>query len=840
MALFTAVQGTGGSPADINDGATFGNASPGTQGVDYPGATDTVDLNGYTLTQYVQVPQIAGLSDTAGGGDLIITADMDVGTATDAHITISGGGTTLNGTISYTRSGAAITTSASSSSLVFAGTLTISGANNPNGIDHTHGTLNITGTINNQAAGVAVLAGANFTITSGTFTNTGGGDVIRIGTFITAGSISGTGIVIDLYGNALELGSGQTCTLDEIKNTQGTCSLPVLATLTVETLGTNIDVQAGAAPITCTTNNANIYISGAGTPDLNITTNNGTIYVTNFTGTLDVKGLVMHQSGPLTLTGLSNSGSNAGFFVMTDDLNVGTSTAHVSVASDCSDKTLSGTFNMSNASTGAVTISTGGILGDFAGTVNLSNGPQGIHVYEGYLNNMSGSIIVTTEGATAALLIDASGVLSDCTGTLDCSAVSAPYCISNAATITRFRGTLSSASSNFITNTGTINSGLFGDANGQNVTRSGVVGAGTLAAYPYTVFTEDCRSGVNVTIGAFTTTNTSTPENWVVLGTTTTRIPNASDTIDIAGYDVTQTSLPTCVAIYDSSAWRYNSQPGYFTVTDSFSCTLIQASVKIASDLTGKTLSFNIVSQGDSNAGVYPLYINSGTIDDFTGTIEPGNFGVTAPSLTLAYCDSSTIRNYSGTINVNSTLSTGLMLQSCTVGNINGTINLADVSTSTGIKIAGTTVTTFSGLISAIAGTGLHLDSGGIVTNFTGTITSTESYGNPGLLIRATARVVNFQGLIQTQNTAIMLFDARGGDAGIVNMNGRILSNTNQGILSSENGSGEIVCTGNINNTVPNLEAGNVKNGTTILGVTGTLVTGGSSKPGFGGGAFSQ
>ena len=46
MASFTAVQ-TGA----LDDGATFGNTSPGTKGVDWPGETDDVDAAGYALGQ---------------------------------------------------------------------------------------------------------------------------------------------------------------------------------------------------------------------------------------------------------------------------------------------------------------------------------------------------------------------------------------------------------------------------------------------------------------------------------------------------------------------------------------------------------------------------------------------------------------------------------------------------------------------------------------------------------------------------------------------------------------------------------------------------------------------
>jgi hypothetical protein len=67
MADFIAVQ-----DGPLDDGATFDNTSPGTEGVDWPSATDSVDAAGFALTQGF-VAQLAMLTtDTAPGGSLTI------------------------------------------------------------------------------------------------------------------------------------------------------------------------------------------------------------------------------------------------------------------------------------------------------------------------------------------------------------------------------------------------------------------------------------------------------------------------------------------------------------------------------------------------------------------------------------------------------------------------------------------------------------------------------------------------------------------------------------------------------------------------------------------------
>lgn len=72
---------------EVQDGATYGNTSPGTAGVDYPGATDSLDLAGYALTSASALTLVA-IVDTAGGGSLDLADDLTAGSVTNVSITV--------------------------------------------------------------------------------------------------------------------------------------------------------------------------------------------------------------------------------------------------------------------------------------------------------------------------------------------------------------------------------------------------------------------------------------------------------------------------------------------------------------------------------------------------------------------------------------------------------------------------------------------------------------------------------------------------------------------------------------------------------------------------------
>jgi hypothetical protein len=97
MATFTQTQS-----GNINDGATFGNASPGVEGTDYPDITNGGDLvvtaNGYTLT--FNVDAILGDKTSAVGHAITITGASAV----------SFGTVVLNDTVSLTLRGYNVTT----------------------------------------------------------------------------------------------------------------------------------------------------------------------------------------------------------------------------------------------------------------------------------------------------------------------------------------------------------------------------------------------------------------------------------------------------------------------------------------------------------------------------------------------------------------------------------------------------------------------------------------------------------------------------------------------------------------------------------------------------------
>ena len=78
------------SNGPIDDGGTYGNASPGTAGVDFPGVADTCDLNGHALGQNADYA-CAAMQDTAGGGSFWLIANLVCPVIRNVHIACSAG-----------------------------------------------------------------------------------------------------------------------------------------------------------------------------------------------------------------------------------------------------------------------------------------------------------------------------------------------------------------------------------------------------------------------------------------------------------------------------------------------------------------------------------------------------------------------------------------------------------------------------------------------------------------------------------------------------------------------------------------------------------------------------
>lgn len=219
----------------INDGATFGNTSPGVAGVDYPNDGDSLDLNGHTVTTSYPV-NLATLSDSGGtglnsltlGGDLTVT-----NTVTNVWLRVSGANVTITANIDYSLSfgainidnGATLTdyvgTFTQSSGDGFyndgtisniSGTVTNSGAGS--GIYNNDGTItDISGSVTNSGAGYGIYNASSNTITinsAPTITNTGGGiSFINYGTVNGIGTITG-GMTLEGVDSVLDLSGGLT------------------------------------------------------------------------------------------------------------------------------------------------------------------------------------------------------------------------------------------------------------------------------------------------------------------------------------------------------------------------------------------------------------------------------------------------------------------------------------------------------------------------------------------------------------------------------------------------------------------------------------------------------
>lgn len=192
MALFTAVQA-----GAMDDGATFGNTSPGTIGVDFPDVGDSVELAGYALTQGAITQIFELLDSTLGSGALTMSNDLNIGTATDARIEVGAGcgAKTLSGTFNWTGAGNCITVGNDLGA--FSGTLNLSVASSGNGIFIEGGSpvtlADMSGMISNDGSGNGIKLSFYGVLTnmSGTIGVPFGGCGIR-NTYGTITDITGT------------------------------------------------------------------------------------------------------------------------------------------------------------------------------------------------------------------------------------------------------------------------------------------------------------------------------------------------------------------------------------------------------------------------------------------------------------------------------------------------------------------------------------------------------------------------------------------------------------------------------------------------------------------------
>ncbi|MGD0781219.1 MAG: hypothetical protein ABSA30_00005, partial [Candidatus Aminicenantales bacterium] len=145
----------------LDDGATFGNTSPGVQGIDYPATTDDVDAAGFALTQGT-LSALNALTDLiTGGGSLTITADFACPDVEEVPIINNSGSSGTPIHLSFGTSGV-------DPGCVYSG--------NWNAIDNqSSGFLSVSGDLTSSAAGCGAYNTGTWTDFSGILTNSAGG-----------------------------------------------------------------------------------------------------------------------------------------------------------------------------------------------------------------------------------------------------------------------------------------------------------------------------------------------------------------------------------------------------------------------------------------------------------------------------------------------------------------------------------------------------------------------------------------------------------------------------------------------------------------------------------------
>jgi hypothetical protein len=277
-----------------------------------------------------------------------------------------------------------------------------------------------------------------------------------------------------------------------------------------------------------------------------------------------------------------------------------------------------------------------------------------------------------------------------------------------------------------------------------------------------------------VSNGNFHATNT-----WGV-----TAIPGASDNVDLNGKAITLTNSLTLASLVDvATGGSLDLGAGVAFICRAVTNAPLTTSAEGVSvdcdyTLTMYAYGFTINSGGVvaiqgtwSNSAAGSCFINSGTITDISGTVNnSGNEGI--------FNYYGTITDISGTVNVYENHQ-GILNDYGTITDISGTVNVHGGG-GQGINNNAGTITDISGTVNILC-----VDGQGVVDNY-GTITDISGM------------------VLDTSGSGAITLGTVGGTVSIIT-----------GIVGRPS-------------SVSTLTPGNVKSGVTILGVTGTLQTGGS------------
>ncbi len=639
MPTFTAVQA-----GAMDDGATFGNTSPGTQGIDYPDTIDSVDLAGYALTQGA-ISEIASLTDGVGGGSLDLTSSLTVvAEIVDVSLTTSSTGIILTASFSNSTSGSGLTIN-EGGEITIVGDITNSGSGY--GIDN-YGTItDITGIFTNTGSGTGIYIedGGTLSNISGEFTNDGESSGNGIESYGTVEDISGTfinnngvgivahqgitnisgiitnnsssalynpsaiwlwpaAILSDVTGSIINTGSygivneGAITTISgtvaELSGT-GACVVGATGTLTIN--NGNIDTNYGAV----TTN------ASGGVVSMNYI---GGIVTTNASGgRIDYNiGTVVDNSGEVYSNG---DGMSSG--------EVTTNNGTVSInASTCT--------VITNASTGTIGDNQGTITNANEGTITVNNADFDTNAVTGIVEtnnstitnnngivttNASGSEVTTNEdGATVA---SNSGTVTTNNGEVT-SNESGGVVENNTATILSNSGTVTE-NNNMITvnfgtvgiNNGTVDTNIFlGDgATSYNGVTGIITGNATFGVDSGSDTSYNAGSiGGNATFYASTyndTTGTVTGNAYVYYPSANPIGGSVTGTTTYYGYNVAP-NAPTLVSPADASATLDSTPTLSANYSDPDAGDTGTTSYRIStSSLADCTANTNVVAWGDSS-----------------------------------------------------------------------------------------------------------------------------------------------------------------------------------------------------------------------------------------------
>lgn len=503
------------------------------------------------------------------------------------------------------------------------------------------------------------------------------------------------------------------------------------------------------------TSSISIYITGANSVALS-GISGGTLYLdTGFTGTLDLNGNAVTQSGgAISMTALNDT-TGGGSLTVTDDFNGGTITdAKLLVNSDLTGKTISGTISFS-VSGYAIEIQGQGTMEDYNGSMTLSGSATGGITNGNVLLNMSGSI---SNGVTGAYgIYQSSGSIYNISGSIQ--ETSSGYCVYlNGGNFYDATGTFTVDNGYGIAN----NFANIYDFSGTiNVTGSGygLYADGGTSGFAGTINNSGSGYGVYAPYGAMLIISSTINNSGLGYGLYTSTLTNYSGEMNVSdgygfynNYTGGQNSISCDLDNTGDDYGFYNVSGGSLMLTGNSTNSSTGTGVynlgtlNVGGDFINSGGGYGINNQASCNLTLSGTFTHLGTS---YGVNNEGATDITGGTFTNNSSTYGIYNNGGSSFIING--STGTIINGSTgvgIYNNGGTVILAgtahmNTGSGTFLHLYGGTLTDLSGYLVTTGGVGIYMENSPTITNITGTIRR-----EGGIPISGTGTITDMQGVI--------------------------------------------------------------------------------------------